>query len=275
MILSEVFLVELRRNPEVNTKTSLSAALAPFQNREDVFVSFVNDVGQKSHANTYSWWDKKSQKPRNASGLKIGVNPSTEFFSTPGGVYVYPIKEMWDAIVTGTLPYAGYAPFIYVLESTGPVLDLAHYANEDLSRDLAKLGPMIERLSAHNGAMSPDEMIEMWTGRARSPGEKFWSAVKGIAQFESGRRTRDKGHAGLAAMQRSEKSQPWVWNGILRALGYSAFIDRKGERIIHVNEPIQAVFLKPDAFRTLDVLRNPFAPKEPRPKKPKDGNAGR
>lgn len=211
------------------------------------------------------WWKRDNVKHRNTSGTKIGVNPQTQFFSTPGGVYVYPVREMWDQIVNNKMPYAGGAPYIYVLEATGPVLDLAHYSAEDWSRDRAKLVRIINRIVEGNEAgMDAEELIQSWLSpkfrraydNVATPGGELWTVVKNAANLESTRRTGEKG---AIAQFKTEKRLPWVWNGLLRALGYSAIVDRKGEKIIHPNEPVQAVFLKSNAFRTLDVVENPFS----------------
>ena len=50
-----------------------------------------------------------------------------------------------------------------------------------------------------------------------------------------------------------------IWNIILnKVIGYDYVCDRKGESIIHPNEPMQAVFFNTKAFKVLDVFENKY-----------------
>lgn len=247
-------LIEKRRNPKINRKISAVEVLGQYKHDSDVYISFVADVGRIS---TPSAIHIPGVSPieypgRNVSGTKIGVNPRSVFAMTPGGIYVYPLREIWDDLVDGTIPFAGMQPFIYVLKATGSILDLGDYTKSDFDRDMNKITPIIWRLIDKQEDLEgfePEDLIEEWAyySRLQTPGGEFWTVTNRLAVELANERKQQSKKISL--------STPWIWNSILRSLGYNGIVDR-GSGIIHDKEPIQGVFLKRDAFRVITVLKN-------------------
>lgn len=241
MLLLEMFLAE--------GLPDIVDALRPYKGDPDIYISFQSDVGAASHSG--NWWKQGVPKNRNVSGHKIGINPKTESLTTPAGIYAYPLREMWNAVVRDHLPFAGSREFVFVLRGKG-LVDLSTYATTDFARDLNKLKPIIAQFN-------PDtkELTKEWIGLAevKTPGGYIWSIVENLAEMISDRRA-GYDPTNVTSRFKSEKSKPWVWNGLLRALGYSGFVDRKGEKIIHFIEPKQALFLSTEAFNVIEVVRN-------------------
>ena len=146
MILNDLFenkLMELRRNPTVNSKQAFTDDLQKYAHRQDIFVSFTSDVGKKSHNNptdssflTYNEYKTSVGGSSNVSGHKIGINPKTEY-NTPIGIYAYPVDYVLDK--GRKVPFAGDEPYIQVLQyvKRDRILDLKSYTRANLEEDMA------------------------------------------------------------------------------------------------------------------------------------------
>jgi hypothetical protein len=60
----------------------------------------------------------------------------------------------------------------------------------------------------------------------------------------------------------NEKEIAKQWGKVFQLLGYCGVIDSKGEGIIHINEPTQAVFFSMSGIRVLELVNN-ITPSEP------------
>lgn len=238
-------LTEKRRNPEVNVKKSTLEELMKYKGRDDVYVSFVSDVGvMSSFHNKHDGDDQYRAGVRakgaltNVSGHKIGINPKSQF-STPNGIYCYPIEHIINVFKNESSDFATDRPFAYVIQSIGNLLIAPDYTEENLATDRAKL----ERLST-------EEKMNHYVNNALvdTPAGKLWAITRGIA-MEQGR-TKERVSRGVINLH------PNKWNKIFRDLGYSGFSDIKGERIIHDNEPTQCVFFARNAFKVLETIVN-------------------
>ena len=206
-------IVEARRNPEQNPKESTLDTLGKYAGRKDVYVSFTSDVGKMSHGNN----------GKNISGSKLGINPKSPWRDTPIGIYTYPVDYVLS--INGKVPFAGDAPFLYVVQSTKPLLDLNNYPEADFKRDSKKLIDM-------GFEDTRDEGIR--TAEFDTPADYLWNWTR------------------LAADEKTVQ-----WPKILRSLGYSGAEDR-GSGSIHEDEPTQAVFFSMDAIKVLEVIPNRF-----------------
>lgn len=240
MLLLEMFAAEARRNPDQNPKTTAIEALAPLKNDPDIFISFVDDVGRLSTPSVLkSPFGDIELPPRNGSGTKIGVHPRTVHTVTPGGIYFYPLREIWPDLVGRNIPFASGRPFLYVVRAKGEVLDLAAVTDAELDRGCEKLKLILVKDRSDEEAAAFIEKA-LASAPVQTPGGKLWFAIQAIA-FE---------------LARSDASRPWLWNSIIRSLGYAGAVDRKGEGIISHYEPAQAVFMTKSAFEVVDRLRN-------------------
>ena len=166
----------------------------------------------------------------NVSGAKFGINPRSSF-NTPMGIYSYPIDYV--LAVAGNVPYQKNAPFIWVFESTGNILDLSNYKESDLKRDMSKLGEVAN--------WDEERIHNMDSGKSQPPANKIWELVRNMAYEFKGK-------------------QIVQWSKLFRKIGYSGVVDW-GKGIIHPNEPTQAVFFSISDLNPIELIRN-ISPRE-------------
>jgi hypothetical protein len=158
---------------------------------------------------------------------KVGLNPRSSF-NTPLGVYAYPLtKEMFDSIISNTLPFAGEKPFINVFSISAPLFNLSEYTDGDLNKDLPKIKSLFPALT--------DDQIQEAFNSANDPSSaisKFWNLTRIVSGGMRG------------------------WNHLLRKLGRTNVYD-PGQSVIHSNEPTQIVILDPTIIQINDTFYNP------------------
>jgi hypothetical protein len=119
-------LLEEKRDAESSYVVS---QLEQYRRRADVFISFTEEFRSST--------DQKAQ-----SGAKLGINPKSAF-STPIGIYAYPIRELWHQIdlPVNRLPFAAERPNIFVFENKSPerVATGSRYKLENLKNDMKRL----------------------------------------------------------------------------------------------------------------------------------------
>lgn len=228
LIMYIVDLFEKRRNPEANTKTTALKELEKYAGRPDIFVSFTDDVtrGKGQHA-----------KSVNRPVPKLGINPINHY-NTPLGIYTYPIDYVLSR--SGKVPFAGNLPYIWVVESTGNLLDLCSYTDADLESDLEKL----EDISHYTSHVREN----MRSASVQTPGGKLWYVLMKLSDTYGN----------------SNKIKPTTaWSKLIKELGYSGAHDSCGHGIIHSSEPTQAFFVSRESFKTLEVIDNDLHKKGP------------
>jgi hypothetical protein len=105
------FLTEKRSSP----KQYVVDILEKYKDDPDVYISFTQDL----------------------SGPKLGINPKSKY-STPLGIYAYPLKIMWDTIKGySEIPFANQHPNLYVFKPKDPskVLYNSKYTMADYKKD--------------------------------------------------------------------------------------------------------------------------------------------
>lgn len=256
-------LSEKRSHPEQNPHVSVEDALRPYRGDPDIYVSFTDDVGKNSQLFVgYASSDpdcRTGARPggaRNGSGPKVGINPRSQYLTTPAAVYAYPLRAMWEKIITDTVPWGRGRPFLQVLRARGPVLDLATYSGKELACDLAKLKPILDPV-VRAQRLSLGKLVLQWRAKAHSElvGDQFWEVVQHAAGLLSQARHGDGGRADHWDSSRAERAVPAIWNSLLRKLGYVAVRDG-GLGIIHNVEPHQVAFLSPEGYEVVDSVRN-------------------
>lgn len=111
---------ERKGGEEKNPHISIMRALEKYQGDENIFITYTKI-------------------------LKVGLNPRT-IFSTPAGVYAYPLNEVWKLYAnkrTGSfeVPWAGNMPYVSVLKRKGKHIDDigVSYSSADYSKDIKTL----------------------------------------------------------------------------------------------------------------------------------------
>lgn len=207
---------------------------------------------------------------RGAGGFKVGVNPETDY-NTPVGVYTYPLNpttyNRWFHPDGDRPPFAARRPWMYVLEA--PESQTLHvredgssgYAEEDFYRFAADITKGetdmvrdtirgwssladniaqddLEMIKGDPEAIRDTSFIELVeiSSRIQTPFGKLWNFTRTVA--------REGGNG------------PSTWTHLLREYLYDDVIVDHGSTLIHNNEPIQAVFLDPSVYETVDVVPN-------------------
>ena len=244
MELLEQLIVETRRIYKRLPKVSAYKELEPYKNKDDYYISFT-------------------------SVEKIGINPQSQF-STPLGIYAYPLKEAWnrydidtDKEVGKAVPFAGDRPHVWLLKLKDGikfVKSAEDYSFDDLNRDTKILIKHVlenkEKYYKSFNVMTPEGLTEgkvidkfsFWarTAKIKSEISKLWNITRNIAL--KGREDRKWSESTSIITN---------WNTLLyRVLGYYGFADKTGTGYIHDNEPLQAVFLSKAAFEVVSLTPN-------------------
>lgn len=244
---------ELRSNPERNPKVSIIDVLAKYRKRNDVYISFT-------------------------ALEKLGVNPSSSY-STPLGIYAYPLKQIWDEYVEpsivggrirktldGVVPFAGDQPHVFIFscpKQEGLITDFTRYTRNDLNRDLEKLAEVVAQYNEKQGKPSTIEyargLVAFWHKQAKTASRDkssfgfLWYITYRLATELSVHKNVNHDRAGAVLV---DKAAPRVWNALLRRIGFIGFADKRGMGIIHKNEPIQAVFLTTEHLNIIGAYSN-------------------
>lgn len=246
MLMRWTELTEKRRNPSMNSKNTTLDELKAYQGRENVFVSFVSDVGLASHNPHNDAYSndrdrsgiKAKGRAHNVSGHKIGINPKS-VYNTPNGIYCYPIDYVIGLFENNTEDFATDRPYGYVIENSGNLLVSGNYDYSDLKQDIAKIKEIVREDFT-------DAEIE--EGRLTSLVETAAGMLWNITRLLSIRISRRKFG--------SENRYMNTWSALFRKLGYSGFYDSLGQGIVHDNEPTQCVFFSKDGFNVLETISN-------------------
>ena len=236
MKLLEVLpLLEARKNPEQNPRLSAYDQLLKYKDNPNVYISMT-------------------ELP------KLGINP-TSLWDTPNGIYCYPLQAIWrvykvDAARTlSELPFKMNAPYIQVFEwnGKGNVVNISAYSESDLTRDVNKLKKMFP------SAIDRIQYGIDYASQQDRPASKLFHIVFTLTHAD--KKTILKRKLGPYENVPSETEfQSYSPGGqkssnILRALGYAGFVDY-GTKVIHKNEPYQAVFLSKEYINHLDTILN-------------------
>jgi len=230
-------------SPEARGKSnkSLNLRLKPYEDDENIYISFT-------------------QLP------KIGINPTSNFQSTPLGIYAYPLKEIvgtsklrnredyYDLNISNDVPYAGEAPFIAVIRATEEIMDVADYTKFDLDHDLDQFKELIgESNFKRIVASEPTVDFPFSIGKVnRDPNSsypitKLWRLTYTYAVNPNL----------IENDPISSRKIPVRWNKILSSFGYDGFSDKLGLGFIHAAEKTQVFFLSKKSFEVVEMLKNP------------------
>jgi hypothetical protein len=216
------------------------AVLSKYKDDPDVLVSFANILeprvmkepeplpyGDKRKLNRKKSFDKKTKR--------LGINPHSSF-STPIGIYGFPLKVYWDNwLSVGKAHFAIERPIIWIYKPRNPerCARSSTYSEQDLERDFEKLREMFPEYKYDPEGILLDTPLSY----QKTPFQKFWTVTRALAQ--SFNRTQvfpdDDGK-----LRETKTRPPIMWTRILMRF-YDGMIDDLGESTIHENEPWQGV----------------------------------
>lgn len=210
-------LYELRKNPEQNPKISIGQAIKPYMDGNHVF-SFRDDK-------------------------KVGINPGSDF-STPNGIYAWP-KEMirQDGEHVINVPYAGNAPYVYVLKPTTPPKRASEFTELEILKGLA----LVEAHYNTNLGLKKRDFNDL----NYTPFKAFYEITKSYAM-----RMSDK----------SGKKSLWIneWRKMFVLAGIKSVFDDQSI-FVGSDEPMMVVFFTNDSYKSVDMLLNKHYRKEDDP----------
>ena len=223
-------LLEARKNPELNPKTSINDEIHHFEKLFGGTISFVSFT----------------------SVDKLGINPRSQY-DTPFGIYAYPISYVLDRIKaqyspSSRLPFAGDQPHA-TLFTIDPkrVIMISKFTQADLDSLIARMKDVY-----------PNDRVEIndavaWAkknAKVKSPAGIMWATTMMFAGMDTSER----------------KNRAVKWNKVFRDLGIDGVVDDDGDGIIHTNEPTQAVFFKkPGVIKNEKRIYNKYAPSSLKP----------
>ena len=254
---------EVRKNPNLNPKLTNAQNLEKYKDQEDIFITFSN--------NELATFNLKSP------------------YDTPFGVYCYPIKEVWKEIELDEIPFAGERGYIHVLKNVSKTFidDIDNLPNGEgvtLINKMIRFAINIfinedteaQMKMATSFGISWDAIVnELELFKIKGDREylddalvhdvkRFWlpKVQKSCFHKSSGGifwwATKRMGDVLLEANTKKFGKKPigFIWRELMLAVGIQGVADRKGKGIIHPNEPLQAVFFEPKAFKHIDTVIN-------------------
>lgn len=122
----KTFINEARAGGPLNPRKNIVDNLKPYLRDTDAYITYISHLGSSP----------------TSSGIKVGINPQTTY-STPIGVYAYPLIAAWDEYYDyqGALavPFGLERPYIAVLKRTSKGLRLDDYSKTKFVVDVTKL----------------------------------------------------------------------------------------------------------------------------------------
>lgn len=237
-------IVEARKNPELNPKESVNKQL------KDLYDATTDTIPGSNIKNLFvSFTDLD----------KLGINPTSKY-NTPIGIYAYPAKYVLNKIgkkdSTEKLPFAGDKPWINIFRANGNIVDLKNIDSSEYREYLKTLGAeFIDK------KIPAKDYIHLYNeARMGSTNKTYkgilWYFTKLLADYID-QQTVDKTKLNTRTVA---KSASVIWQSILRkTLKIDGMIDN-GNRIIHENEPTQAVFFNPAAIEIVKRIPNKYNP---------------
>lgn len=216
MKLSEIVMLEARKNPDQNPKISINSIINNKLETTDDSIA-----GVKNLFVSFTAVDK------------LGINPQSHLaYDTPIGIYAYPASYVKKIVGSdermSKLPFAGSQRYVNTFSATGNIINVATIDQSQVMDYYNKLDSILVPTGV-DGRKRLRELIERSSTDAlfpSYPGGQFWYVtMQLVKQFPSV----------------FGKSPPIGWNKLMRMIGIDGVVD-PGVGIIHVNEPTQAVF---------------------------------
>jgi ribosomal 50S subunit-associated protein YjgA (DUF615 family) len=209
----ENFLLENVRK-EREEKYDLVKFLEKFQNEQDVMFSFRDYIDNKKIG---------------AVNPLIGINPKTTY-STPNGIYGYPLEETKHKVKTDSLPFGSNRPIVVVYKpkKNVRVVRTSTFSKNDLNESLEKL-EKITNLTIEELRELIDYEIDL--KYSKNSAQTLWSLVRILSERNVNK-----------------------WSKMMIDIDIPIFIDDLGSGTIHSQEPTQCVVFGKNFVDILGVL---------------------
>jgi hypothetical protein len=238
MISFKEYLVERRKNPELNQK------LDPYDQISALFDRVGATTLSKQRDYFFSFTDV----------AKLGVNPRSEY-DTPMGIYFYLASSIVKAIKRKNfkrfIPFGAERKYIQVakVKSGANVIYLDEVDESTIEKYAQKIFDLMNgrshfdtveqfKKSSHRDAKEDTAAGRLWW--------MLWFASRDIAIDRQAAPDNGKSVYSRSAA---------AWNGIMRKLGIDGVVD-PGLMLIHENEPTQAVFFSTKALEHVETILN-------------------
>lgn len=165
---------------------------------------------------------------------KVGINPQTPY-DTPMGVYTYPLKYVLEE---EHVPFRGD-------NSSNKIKILKRFSEKGLTSDATdkELEDCEKLMIEKYGMLDRDvEDFKRVSNKRDNNYGKIWNITRRCANLINRQNNKDK-----AIIPKSIS----MWTKLLLELGYE-YSEDDGKGIIHPNEPHQAVFFSPKAYKVVD-----------------------
>lgn len=216
---------------------------------------------RRSHDTEYQYADIELEKLKDRDDIyiqftdteKFGINPMThKQYQTPAGIYTYPLKQIWDKKRkhrNNKTSFGSTRKYINVIQIDRDItLDVKEYTTAMLHEDVDALWQYVN--DKYGLRYGETEMKRAFQDAMRY--SKRYSIMSDLFSFCL---LLIKAII-IDSPESFGGSQAWIWNGMLRYLGYTVITDRYGTGTIHANEPIQALILDPREVTLLMRLNN-------------------
>lgn len=173
--------------------------------------------------------------------LKLGINPKYQW-STPLGIYGYPLMNVWQDVLRNDLPFGSNCKLIHIFRINPEFnyVRTSSYTASMFQIDKKKIKNMLSYLASKDPHFDKD------------------IASMDLMEFKSSK----KPVANLLRLTDEMASRYWtrkesvMWNVILRQLGYDGIIDDLGSGQITGDILWQAVFLTSKPVQLLETIPN-------------------
>lgn len=227
-------------------KSSPVEVLEKYKDNPAVYLSFTSIIEPRQQ----SVGDNPISKKTN----KLGVNPLSQY-STPIGIYNYPVKAFWSNIKNYNFPFANNNPVVWVFEAKNPerVIYGSTYTDSDYDRDVEILHdifyPIIDvKEIAYGSSASVDEKFKDYYDDSlpssynstfpyldidpdfrKTPASSMWALTRNIAYvilyINDKKRIQGESH--------SKTKHPTIWTRVAMQI-CDGFIDDLGKGFIHL-----------------------------------------
>ncbi len=167
---------------------------------------------------------------------KLGVNPHSQYYETPLGIYGYPLtQQIYEQLISNKLPNFNQEQYIHIFRARNPgkVLVLQDMDEEDCLNyinQFCKLHQM-ELYSSYEEITKSFHYFHNDT----FPGKLFYRSLRALESLIN---------------------RPHRWAHSFPKIGIDGIIDM-GSGIIYQEEPTQAIFFSRNAIEQLDTFSNP------------------
>lgn len=243
---------ELRKNPQLNPKTSINQRIINRLNNTNEMIAGIKNLFVSF-----------------TSVEKLGVNPESSY-NTPLGIYSYPADYVVQSgqninkMMKHSVPFAGEQPWVNLFEvsnTQGEILNLTTIDDDTVQDLVEEVASYVYHINKSRGDEDPlfaYNQIKGFYKTAKNnakvpglPGGQFWYVVwraADVLKTISSRKSETKKN--ISAL---------FWNKMFRDMGIAGCVDL-GSGIIHEKEPTQAVFFDPRIIKNVERLSNKYSP---------------